>query len=100
MIDRPFETEGLRGLDRSVEGDPCHHLGIGEMLAPSPHLPNALVCRGPYLFQVGYKDLLKVPGLGKVLKAADTRLVQRVQDFTENVELQLIGGRVADAYRL
>src|SRR5262249_53722830 len=100
MIDRPFEAEGLRALDRSVEGDPCHHLGIGEMPAPSPHLPNALVFHGPYLFEVGHKNVLKIPGLGEVLKTADACLMHRVEDFAETVELELIGGRVADAHRL
>jgi hypothetical protein len=44
--------------------------------------------------------MLKVPGLSEVLKTADARLMHRVQDLAENVELQLIGGRVADAHRL
>ena len=70
------------------------------MPAPSPHLPNALVFQRPYRFEVGHKDMLKVPGLSEVLKTADARLMHRVQDLAENVELQLIGGRVADAHRL
>ena len=70
------------------------------MPAPSPHLPNAFVFQGPYLFQVGHENVLKIPGLGEVLNTADARLVHRIQDFAENVELQLISGRVADAHRL
>ena len=56
------------------------------MPAPSPHLPNAFVFQGPYLFQVGHENVLKIPGLGEVLNTADARLVHCVQDFAENVE--------------
>ena len=46
------------------------------------------------------KRALKVPPSREVLNTADPRLVQGIHYFTKNVELQLIGGGIADPHRL
>src|SRR5690554_6376583 len=57
-LDGCFEPEALGVAQRPVEGDPGHHLGIGEMAPASAHLPDALVRLFPYLFQVLDQTLL------------------------------------------
>src|SRR5262249_58194235 len=59
--DRPFEAELLRALDRTIEGDPCHDLGLGELLAPAARFPYAIIRLGPDALEVGQKRLLQRP---------------------------------------
>src|SRR5262245_31977050 len=87
MIQRPFKVEGLRALDRAIEGNPRHHLRMGKVLRSSADLPDTLVWQAPYLFKVRKQNALKTPGFGKSLQPADARLVQRVQDLAKDVDL-------------
>ena len=86
-INRRFEAEGLRILDRAVKCDPCHHLRIGKVLTSSADLPDTLVRRRPYLFEVGQKRTLEVPSFCENLNAAHARLVKGVHDLAKDVEL-------------
>ena len=90
----------LGAFDGAVEGDPSHRLRISEMLAPAAHLPDALVTVGPDLFQMHEKFALQVPAGIVGAEAAPTRLMQRVHNLAENVELQLVMRGIADTHRL
>ena len=43
----PSSPNSLDGLDRAVEGDPRHHLRVGEVAARAAHLPDPLVRLAP-----------------------------------------------------
>src|SRR6266700_5305577 len=100
MIERTCKAERLPALDASIECDPGHYFRMDEMLAPPSHFPDALVRRRPDLLEVGKKSALKIPSFCEILQTAGPRMVQRVHDLAENVDLQLSRGSVADPDRL
>ena len=97
--DRPFEAELIRALDRTIEGDPCHDLGIGEVLAAAARFPYAIVRLGPDALEVGQKRLLQLPAGFARGKPLASRLVERIHHFAEGIELELAVRSVADAHR-
>jgi hypothetical protein len=50
-FERRLVSHVVRNLHRPVEGDPAHHLRVGEVPAWPAHLPNALVRLPPALFE-------------------------------------------------
>ena len=86
-------------LDRPVEGDPRHDLGMREMLRRSAHLPNALVGLIPDLApNVQARPARSRPRVDRG-QAVAVSMVERVEDLAVNVELRLIDCGVADADR-
>src|SRR5579859_4835775 len=61
MVDRPVEPELLDALDRAVEGDPGHGLGMDEMARFAANLPDAFVRRAPNLFEEADQNFLERP---------------------------------------
>ena len=86
-VDRAGGPEAFDCFDRAVERNPHHHFRMGEMPTFSADLPDAVVRRPPDLFEMGDKGTLKIPSFGEILNIADTCQVQRVHDFTKNVDL-------------
>jgi hypothetical protein len=99
-LERSGQIVHFRALDRAIEGDPRHCLGIGEVLAPAAHLPDAFVGFMPDLLDVLENFELQIPGGLLDPEAALPRLMQRVHHFTVHVELKLVVRGVADAHRL
>ena len=99
VVERPFEPEGLRALDRAIEGDPGHDLGIGEMLRRPAHFPDALIGLAPDILEMFEKRDLSVPSGFVGRQPAAPRLMIGVHDLAEHVELQLGVRRIADAHR-
>ncbi len=57
------------------------------MLAPATHFPEAFVAVGPDFFQMREQFPLQVPTGFNDAQAALARLVRRVHDLAEDVEL-------------
>ena len=85
--------------DGAVEREPGHHLRVGEVLARSAHLPDALVGMAPQALErrssasSSGHEFWCVPSSG--MSAAGP--VQRGEDLAVHVELELLARRVADA---
>src|SRR5215469_6754640 len=96
----PFQSKFLAALDCPIEGVPNHCLRVRELLAPASNFPNAFVGLPPDLLEV----LEQLPFERKAGlmdgQAADARLVEHTSDFAIEIELKLLGRRVADAHRL
>src|SRR4051812_40304336 len=84
-------------LSDPLEGEPDHHFGMSEMAACSAHFPNAVIRFSPRSFQIRRDhcgDCRTAP-MGR--QATFARLRDRIHDFTEDVELELACGCIADA---
>ena len=100
LLDRAGQLEHFRASDGAIEGEPGHDLRMGEMLAAAAHLPQAFVGLVPDLRKMHQEFALHRPAGFVCAEAASPRLVQRVHDLAENIELELGVRRVADAHRL
>src|SRR5262245_65156868 len=89
-IERRFEAELLRALDRTIEGDPCHDLGIGEVLGPAARFPYAFIRLGPDFLEVGQKRLLQRPAGFARGEPFTSRLMERIHHLAEDIELELL----------
>src|SRR5262249_58509222 len=98
-IERRFEAELLRAFDRAIEGDPCHDLGIGEVLGPAARLPYAFIRFGPDALEVGQERLLQGPAGFARGDPFASRLMERVHHLAECIELKLAVRSIADAHR-
>ncbi len=95
VLDRPLAAEVLDAADGAVHHHPGHHLGIGEVLAPCPHLPDALVRLVPHLRDVADHRQLQRPALAVGAAGRLAALVEDVHQLAIDVELELLVGRVA-----
>ena len=97
-VERAFETRTFDRLDAAVESDPGHHLAVREVPLRAAHLPDAFV--GP--LPGGFHKFDQGPGVGPAIRVdlepCRMRMVERVDDFSINVQLKLIRGGVADAH--
>src|SRR5579863_2308740 len=86
-LDRTVHLETLDGLDRTVEGHPGHHLGIGEMLLIAAHLPDAVIGLLPDGLKMVEQPFLEVPSLLVAAELAMPAVMQRIHDLTIDVDL-------------
>src|SRR5712671_6800162 len=93
-------AEPFGDLDRPVEGDPGHHLRMREMLRRPAHLPDTLVRLIPDLSQMRKNDLADCGAAVDRRQAVQMGLVERVEDLTKDIELNLVCGVVTDTHRL
>src|SRR5712692_6348728 len=98
-FDGPTATELLDRPDRSVEGNPRHHLRVREVLPGPAYLPDALVGLTPAVLEEIEEHLHERPRLRSGGHADPLRLVQRVTELAVDVELVLERRGVADAHR-
>jgi hypothetical protein len=96
--DRGVGTEALGGLDGAVEGDPGHHLGVGELAPRAAHLPDALVGLAPGGLEVVHQGDLAAPDAAVDVTLKPRGRVSKVHHLSVDVELELVGGGVADAH--
>ena len=100
LLDRAVQPQFLHALDRAVERHPSHDLGVGEVPALAPHLPDARIGHtrpdGSQMLQ--QRPLERPPGLVDA-QAAAPGLMQRVQQLAIDVELKLGVRGVADPDR-
>ena len=99
-VERSFQAELFRRLDRPVDGDPGHDLGVGEVLPGSAHFPDALVGILPRPLDEGRQRHLQIPVRLVGLQSRLAGLIHGVADLAVHVELELSVCRVADADRL
>src|SRR4051812_15715586 len=98
-VDRTIEPEPLDGLDRAVDGDPGHDLGVDEVPARPADLPDAFVRLAPRVLDVAQERELELPRVLVGLEPGLARLQQRVHQLAVDIELELPRGGVADADR-
>ena len=85
--------------DTAVEGDPAHEPAVGEVLAPSAGLPDALLRLVPVLGQPVQQLADRRPAAVPDRQPALVGEEDAVQRLAVDVELELVGGAVADADR-
>ena len=72
---------------------------MDEMLRRAANFPDALIRPAPAFFQMLQKGLADFVALRRLFQAALARLGHHIGQFAVNIELQLLGGGVADAHR-
>src|SRR5690606_29546074 len=97
-FERRPHPELLRALDRAIEGDPRHHLRVREVLPSAAHFPDALVRLIPDAFEMIDECPRHLPGFGARVETSLPRVIQRVHQLTEHIQLELAMCRIADAY--
>src|SRR4029077_7877626 len=95
----PVHMKVLYCLDRPVQGDPGHDLGVGEVPARTAYLPDALVRALPRRLDEGDQGLFEAPPRILRLQAKAASLVHDVEHLAIDVELELAGGGIADPHR-
>ncbi len=98
-LQRSLQVETLRITHCAIKGDPRHDLRMGEMAAPTPYFPDSIVRLLPNPLQVLDQLLLLRPGRADRSEHVHARLVDGVDELPVDIELELIGGGVADAHR-
>src|SRR6516164_10493711 len=97
MVERSGKAEFLDIANAPVEGKPAHDLGISEMAARAAHLPKPFIGLLPDRFEMFQKFALERPIDMIADEPARPALIERVEHFAVNIELQLRGRRIADA---
>src|SRR5258707_2681348 len=90
----PVGAEPFGDLDRPVEGDPGHHLRMGEMLRRTAHLPDTLVGLIPDPSQMRKDDLADCGAAFDRGQAVQIGLEECVEDLAKDIELNLVRGVV------
>ncbi len=98
-IDGSVQAESFDADDRAIQRDPAHHAGMRVGAGRSTDFPDAMIERLPMFLQMLNQDLLQLPGVRARLQSRLASGMKRVQKFSENVELRLGGGAVADSHR-
>ena len=93
-----LHREALDGADRAVERDPGHDLGVDEVAALAADLPDPLVRLVPRALEEVEERELQPPGRLLGGQPALAPLEHRVHQLAEHVELELVGGGVADPH--
>src|SRR5262245_65794463 len=94
--DRSWAAELLAQLDPAVEGNPSHHLGVGEVASLAPNLPDPLVGLAPCLLEQPEHVQAAPPGRKRGTEIRDSRrLLEGVRHLAVDLELRLFGVRVA-----
>src|SRR5271155_3113526 len=89
----------LQNFDGPVEGNPCHYLGMGEVLRRPAYFPNALVRLAPDPRQVTENAAADRDRPVNRRQTVDMSMVQGIEDLAVDVELRLVDGRIPYAYR-
>src|SRR5262249_49661414 len=97
-VGRAISGGSLNALHRPVERNPAHQLGMGEVLARPPHLPDTAILVVPMALKVIEQLLLHVPGIVQRLDAMGASGMEAVHDLPVDVELDLIAGRLPNPY--
>ena len=99
-LDRTGHSKLLDRLHCPVQGHPAHDLGVGEVAPWPAHLPDALVRLGPRGLEPLHEVRQHAPGVAGA--AAEPELHPgegSVHQLAIDVELELLGGGVADPDR-
>ena len=99
-VDRPLATERPRRPDRPVEGHPRHHLRVGEVPARAarpPRCPRRAPARPPRGTRAGSRRARQA--WSDASSPCVRAVVEGVDDLAVDVELELLGGGVADPHR-
>ena len=91
---------GAREPDGPIDGDPRHDLRRHEVATPAAHFPDALIREHPTRGDDVDDPAQQVPE--RIGDLATRAVIQprRVEQVPVGIELELLGGRVADAHRL
>ena len=82
-----------------VESGPAQYLRVDEVLFLSAHLPNAAVAAPPVLDGHFGQGADQLPHLLRYLAVQHQQRADRRDDFAEYVQLQVVGGGIANAHR-
>ena len=89
----------LRQAQTAIESDPGHDLGIDEIPAAASYFPDALILSFPVIAQPVDQRAQTRPAI--IADRLDVLVVEvnRIHEFTVNVELKLLVGGIADSNR-
>src|SRR5260370_32496264 len=99
FVDGAFQSEFLNASNGPIECHPGHHLGMSEMPHWAPDFPDAVIGLAPDLFEAFQQIDLKIEMSQPVILLEAAGVVQNVAEFPKNVQLQLLDGGIAHAYR-
>src|SRR4051812_28045825 len=97
FVERPREATFFGAPDSAIDGNPCHHLRVREVLAGSPHLPDTRIGLAPDFGDVLDERALKGPCIVTSREPRTARLIKGIEHFAVDVELHLGMRRIADA---
>src|SRR5947208_12832405 len=99
LIDRPLEVKTLGCLDCAIECHPGHHFRMDEMTSRSSHFPDAFVRFRPGTAQKRHQSELEIPRLLVDGNTAPAPEMERVDQLTIDIKLELMHRPIADAHR-
>jgi hypothetical protein len=97
-LGRAFASQLVVQSDGTIEGDPRHHLRMGEVPGRAADLPDPRVLLAPAGLEPAQQLFEQRPGELRGLDAVLDGVVGGVEQLAVDVELQLRRGRVAHTY--
>jgi hypothetical protein len=94
-----LQFESLSVTHRAIKRHPGHNFGRGKMATTASHLPNSIIRLLPDLFQMLDNRLLLSPGRLDGRKSVLSGMVYCVNELAVDIELELRGSCVTNAYR-
>src|SRR5581483_1878492 len=83
----------------AIHGHPRHHFRMCELLTFSLYFPYSLIGLHPNFLEMVYPLSFYGSASFRHTRCALSRLMHRVGNFAVDIQLELSGSRVADAYR-
>src|SRR5580700_10844598 len=96
---RLVESLSPQLIRSTIECDPSHDLRMNEVLWAAAHLPNAFVRLPPSGRQIFQYNWPQGAAAFRWRHTGFQRLQHHVGDLAEDVELQLLGGAIANPHR-
>ena len=98
-IDWARRAMALHSLDRTIEGDPRHDLGMREVPAWSSDFPDSFVRLPPCRLEMFQQGPLERPRIAVARQTRAARHVERVHDLAVHIQLTLCRRGISDPHR-
>src|SRR3954454_24658559 len=89
----------LDRANRAIKREPRHDLGMGELSPSATNFPKPFIGQVPNLLKVLDELSLEVPRRLARGQSHPARLIKRIEHLAIDVQLQLVGGSIADPNR-
>src|SRR5438045_658299 len=99
-LERPLVSKLLHGSHCAINRHPCHYLRMDEVSALAADFPDAVVWLTPDLLDMSYQRSLETPSYFEASHAFPPRLIESVQYFAVDIQLQLLRGGIPNSHWL